>query len=380
MSKVKDCLILALLTLGLTFLVWLPHLLQIRLNGLDFSNGFATIYRNFDGLEYVIIAKSWYFPDQIAALPQSLSANYYAAHFPGYSLLILALEPLLGFLKAMMLGSVLSTIAAVIAFYLLVRDFKLTEHPLWLSFVFLVLPARWLIVHNVGSSEPLFIFFVIATMYCFLKFEALAKVNWVLLAGVFGFLAQFTRPPGALLIIALVLYIHWQAWIKKSFFSYLRYWPLILMPLSLLLIFYWYGQSYGNFWAYFHSGDNIHLGFPPFQVFDKQQYWVGDIWLEDIVYILGLGFLAGLTLWKRKLYPLAFFVLTYFTASSLIAHRDISRYTLPAFPFVIIAFEKILVTKEFKIVLAILALGIYLYAQNFILQNTAPVENLHLLN
>ena len=63
-------------------------------------------------------------------------------------------------------------------------------------------------------------------------------------------------------------------------------------------------------------------------------------------------------------------------ASSFVAHRDISRYLLPLSPFVLIAFEKILTSKEFKIILPIIILAIYLYAQNFIIQNVAPIPNL----
>ena len=110
------------------------------------------------------------------------------------------------------------------------------------------------------------------------------------------------------------------------------------------------------------------------------QYWVGDIWLEDIVYIFMLGLLGGLLLLKQGLYPLAFFVLTFLTASMFIAHRDISRYTLPVIPFILIAFEKILVSKEFKIVLIILSLVFYLYSQNYIINNVAPVPNLSYFN
>ncbi len=83
---------------------------------------------------------------------------------------------------------------------------------------------------------------------------------------------------------------------------------------------------------------------------------------------------------KQRLYPLAFFVLTYLAAGTLVAHRDISRYLLPISPFVLIAFEKILTSREFKIILPIILLAIYLYAQNFILQNTAPIPNPSLFN
>lgn len=379
-KSVKDLLILSLFVISSTIFVWLPHILALpNFWGLNFSNGFNTIYRNFDGLEYVIIAKTFYSPEAIANLHQSLPANYFASHFPGYSIVIALFAPIMGYLKSMLFTSVLFTVFAAWAFYFLVRDFKLSNHPLFLSLVFLILPARWLIVHSVGSSEPIFISFVILALYFFMKFEQTGKFTNIILSGTFGLLAQTIRPPGILLFIALSLYLLW-----RQKFSIIRIIgtgiPLLLIPLALLLIFTWYSISYQDFFAYFHSGDNIHLTFPPFQVFNKDQFWVGDIWLEDIVYIFILGFLGGVLLIKQKLYPMAFFVLTYLTVSTLIAHRDISRYLLPITPFVLIAFEKVLTSKEFKIILPILLLATYLYAQNFILQNTAPIPNLVLFN
>lgn len=386
--SLKDCIYLLIFTLGITLLIWLPHFLNLQnFWGLNFNNGFNTIYRNFDGLEYIIIAKTFYKPDLIAQLHQSLPANYFASHFPGYAVLIAMFAPTLGYLKSMLLTSLLSTILAVWAFYFLIRKFNLTSHPLFLSFVFLILPARWLIVHSIGSSEPLFIFFIISALYFFLRFEQTNNFSDILLTGIFGLLAQVTRPPGILLFIALFLYIHWKIYLQikttgnKNFsFKHLKYFPLLSIPIGLLGVFYLYSHSLGNFWAYFNSGDNIHLTFPPFQVFNKSQFWVGDIWLEDIVYIFILGFLGGLMLLKQKLYLLAFFVLTYLGAASFVAHRDISRYLLPIFPFVLIAFEKTLTSREFKIILPIILLAIYLYSQNFLLSNTAPIPNLQFFN
>lgn len=399
MSKTqKDIIIISFSTLLITFLVWLPHILGIiNFYGLNFSDGFNTIYRNFDGIEYIIIAKSLYDPQIIASLPQSLATNYYAAHFPLYSLLILLFSPLLGFLKSMLFVTLFSTIGSTIAFYFLVKNFKLSAQPLFLSLLFLILPARWLIVHSVGSSEPTFILFVILSIYFFMKFEQISfthlklkdplpkKTSYIYLSGFFGLLALLTRPPGVLLGISFALFILWKTWQEKISINSITnqiksYYPLLLIPFGLILIFTWYHFTYNDFFAYFHSGDNIHLTFPPFQVFNISQPWVGDIWLEDIIYIYIFGFLGSITLLKQKLYPIGFFVLTFFLASIFVAHRDISRYTLPAFPFILIAFEKFLTSKEFKIVLAILALGIYLYSQNYIIQNTAPIPNLNLFN
>lgn len=358
----------------LTFLVWLPHILAIpNFWGLNFGEGFNTIYRNFDGLEYITIAKTFYNPGLIAGIPQPQDPIYFASHFPGFSVVIAALAPILGHLKAMLLVSLFFTYASAVAFYFLVRDFKLTHSPLFLSLVFLILPARWLIVHSVGSSEPMFIFFTITTIYFLLK-----EKIW--LSAMLATAAQLTRPPGILLALGIGFFVIWEAYQKKSFMRFLSFYPFLLVPMALLGVFYLFGQQYHDFWAYFHSGDNIHLTFPPFQVFNKNQYWVGDIWLEDIIYIFILGFLAGVLLWKQKIYQLSFLVLTFLTAGTLIAHRDVSRYLLPVFPFLLIAFEKVLTSREFKIILPIIAIAIYLYSQNFILENVAPVADLSVYN
>lgn len=384
----KDLSFLAGLTLLTTFLVWIPHILALpNFWGLNFSGGFDTIIKNFDGLEYVIIAKSFYRREIMATLPQSLPATYFASHFLGYAVLIKIFAPLLGYLKSMLFVSVISTILSVWIFYFMVRDFKLTTQPLFLSFLFLFLPARSLIVHSVGSSEPLFIFFVITSLYFFIKYQNINQTKWLWLAAIAGAGAQITRPPGILLFIAYSLYISYKVFLnlklvgfKKAILEQVKYYPILLIPFTLLLCFYFFQINLGDFWAYFHSGDNIHLTFPPFQIFNKNQYWVGDIWLEDVVYILTLSFLGGIILWNKKHPMLAIFSLTYLIASSMVVHRDISRYLLPIFPFILIAFEKTLTSKEFKIILPIVLLIIYLYSQNFLIENIAPYPNVSLFN
>lgn len=387
-KTIRDLTILGFFVLIITLLVWLPHLLSLsNFWGLNFSSGFNTIFRNFDGLEYVIIAKSFYNPSIIATIPQSQQPIYYASHFPGYSILIALFAPMLGYLKSMLFVSVLSTTLAVWAFYLFINRLKLSSQPFFLSCLFLILPARWVIVHSVGSSEPLFIFLLISTLYFFIRFEQKGHFTDIILSVVFGFLAQITRPPGILLFIGLIFYILFRIFqqnktlgFNKAWLNHLKYLPLILMPIGLLAIFYLYGQTLGDFWAYFHSGDNIHLTFPPFQIFNKYQFWVGDIWLEDAIYIFILGFLGAVYLWKKRLYQISFVVLIYLLASTFVAHRDISRYLLPISPFILIAFEKVLVSREFKIILPIIVLAIYLYSQNFLLSNVAPIPNPQLFN
>lgn len=401
----KDLIFITLFTFIATFLIWLPHLLALNnFWGLNFQAGFDTIYRNFDGLEYIVIAKTFYQPQLISQIPQPLEAKYYASHFPGFPILITLFAPVLGYLKSMLFISMIFTVASAFAFYFLVKNYEITSNPLLLTLIFLILPARWVIVRSVGSAEPMFIFFIILSLYFLLKLTTNNQIpSAIWLSAIFASIAQLTRPPGILLGLAILFYAIYQAFLiyKQSFSSneslrtsssnkhsranktinyFLPFYPFLLVPLTLFGIFWWFGLTYNDFFAYFHSGDNIHLTLPPFQIFNLNQFWVGTIWLEDVIYVFILGFLAAFLLLKQKLYPLAFFVLTYLVASIFVAHRDISRYTLPVAPFVIIAFEKILVSKEFKIVLAILALAIYLYSQNFILNNVTPAPNLFYYN
>src|SRR3989344_4254484 len=171
-QSAKDLTVLAFAVIIFTVALWLPHFLALpSFFSLNFSNVFNTIYRNYDGIEYIVIAKSWYDPQIISKLPNTLSPNYYASHFAGYSILIAILAIIFGYLKSMLLVTLLSTIASIWAFYFLVKDFKLTDKPLLLSLIFIIIPARWVIVHSVGSSEPTFIFFTILSIYYFMKFE-----------------------------------------------------------------------------------------------------------------------------------------------------------------------------------------------------------------
>lgn len=367
---------------GTTLLIWLPHLFAVpNFWNLDFSKGFATIYRNYDGLNYVVIAKTFYDPTLIAQIPQSLPDTYFAAHFPGYPILIALAAPLFGYLKSMLLVTIIFTIASALSFYFFVKNFKLSEKPFLLTLVFTILPARWIIVRSVGSPEPVFIFFIILSLYFLLKAVHLeVRQNLIWISAIFAALALLVRPPGVLLVLSYFFYALYSSYKLRSFKHFLKFWPFALVPLVLVGIFSWYGLVYNDFFAYFHSGDNIHLTLPPFSVFNSNQFWVGTTWLEDVVYIFILELLGGLILFSKKLYPLAFFVLTYLGASFFVAHRDISRYTLPVVPFVLMAFEKVLTSKEFKIVLVVLGLAFYLYTQNYLLQNTAPVADLSAYN
>jgi len=159
-------------------------------------------------------------------------------------------------------------------------------------------------------------------------------------------------------------------WIKK--FEWKAY-PLLLIPITLLGIYAFYGVRYNDFFAYFNSGDNIHLMFPPFQVFNPSQPWVGTFWIEEVIWLYIFGGLGFFYLIKQGYITLASFVGIFFLSILFVAHRDVSRYMLPIVPFLFIAFAKLLVSKEFKYVLILILIPIYLYAIAFITNNVTPI-------
>ncbi len=374
----RDLLLIVLASLVSTFLIWLPFFLRLT----SFwkiplpNEGMATIMKNFDGLYYVVIAKSLYRPEIIEGLFSfPLPASYYAAHFPLYPLLIKLFAPLFGYLWSMLSVNLIASVLAAIVFYLFVKEFKYSKSPLWLTFLFLFLPARWLVVRLVGSPEPLFLLLILASFYFFKK-----KNYW--LAGLFGGLAQLTKSPGILLFIAYTLYLFWENRyeLKRAFSAtFLKIiktaYPLLLIPLALLCLFVYYRFAYHDFWAYFHSGDNLHLFWPPFQVFNASARWVGTYWLEEVIYVYFLGILGVVYLFKQKRIDLGIFAAVFFYSTLFISHRDISRYSLPMMPFLLIAFEPFLMKKEFKIAFGVIFIPLFLYSINFIAGNTLPVAN-----
>jgi len=325
-------------TLIPTLLVWLPFILKIdNVLGIPLAkNGLQTIVSNYDGPLYMVVAKSFYSPQIIKesfAFP--LPVEYYAAHFPLFPLL----------------------------------------QSLILVAIFAVFPARWLIVRSVGSPEPLFVAAIIASLYYF-------KNKKYLLAGVFGALAQLTKSPGILLfgaygVIWVFDLLHNLALINQRVKRKinLKLLPILLIPLALFSVFYFYKVTYGTFTAYFNSGDNIHLFFPPFQIFNYSAPWVGTFWLEEVILIYAAGLLASIYLIKDKDQTLATFATLFFTSLLFVSHRDLLRYALPLIPFMFIAFRNFMVSKEVRIVILFLLIPTYLFSLGFISQNVMPIAD-----
>ena len=132
--------------------------------------------------------------------------------------------------------------------------------------------------------------------------------------------------------------------------------PVLLIPMALLGLFLLYGIKFNDFLAYFHSGDNIHLFFPPFQIFNYSQPWVNTHWLEEIIFIYLIGMLGIIKVIEQKNILISSFLIVFFISIIFVSHRDLMRYSLPVLPFLYAAFADQITSKEFKIVTATLLL------------------------
>jgi len=246
----------------------------------------------------------------------------------------------------------------------MVKKMNLSKSPLILSIVFLFLP-RFLVVRSVGAPESLFILMILISLYFFEKEK-------YLLAGIFGGLSVVTKSPGILLFGGYCL-VFAEKLLKTKKIDW-RWLGVVLIPLGLLGVFWFFGLQSGDFFAYFKSGDNIHLTYP-FSVFNFKKNWVGTAWLEEIIFYY---FLYGLTVFHlkdSKWRSFFYFSLVFFVAILFVEHRDISRYSLPLWPMAMIAFEKFFSSKKFIYVFLILLLGIFFYALNFINYNLLLISD-----
>lgn len=377
--KLKTIIQLILISLIPTLLVWLPFFFRLEsFWGIPLPHeGMATVVANFDGPLYIVVAKTLYNPDLLGSFEFGLPSQYYAAHFPLFPFLIRIFATIVGYPYSMLFITTASSILTVYFFNRFIKHFVEEKHALWLTAVFSVFPARWLIVRSVGSAEPLFLAGIIASLTYF-------KEKNYLKAGIWGVIAQLTKSPGILLFIAYFLAIFYPKFkeaasqpakklIKNK--EFLKYFSIFSIPLALLIVFIVYKIRMDDFWAYFHSGDNIHLFFPPFQIFNYSAPWVGTFWLEEVIFVYLFGILGLMKLIKMKEHELAWFVGIFFASILFVSHRDIIRYSLPIVPFLIAAFSDTIIKKEFKIALAVLIIPIYLFSLVYISQNVMPISN-----
>lgn len=367
-SVARSLFIIIAVVLVSTFILYVPFFtksLHLLGHSVD-EKGMNYVYQNYDGVLYIVPAKTWYVPEQIADLRLEipLPQEYYAAHLPVYPVFIALFAPMLGYLQSMIAVTILFSIITTVVLYILLRKFELTTMPLLLSIVFLFLP-RLLVIRTVGAPEMLFLAFILASLYFFEKKQ-------FVLASILGAIAAATKTPGVLLFIAYILVFVEQLIKGKKFsFSWLS---ILLIPLGLLGTFYFYQLQTNDFWAYFHTGGVVPMPYP-FSVFHSSARWVGSIWLEEIILYFALYGFAVLSLKDTPQRSLYYFPLVFLIASIFVQHRDLSRYMLPLWPFALIAFQKSFTSKKFLLLCILLLPAIYLYAWNFMISNILPISD-----
>jgi Gpi18-like mannosyltransferase len=379
-DKIKELIFICLVTITPTLLIWLPFFSKIE----NFWNiplgrdGMATVVANYDGPLYIVVAKSLYDNEIIKKITSfPLPVEYYAAHFPLYPLLIRTLATFLGFPYSMLVSTVFSSIFCIYYFYKLAKTEVDNKKAAWLTFVFSIFPARWLITRSIGSPEPLLMGAILASTYYFIRKEYLKSA-------LMGIIAQLTKSVGILLFIAYSITIfienlkkasRIQKNIRVKLSDILKYSPLCLIPLSLIMVFTIYQIKFNDFFAYFHSGDNIHLFFPPFQVFNYSAAWVGTFWLEEIIFIYLVSAWGVVKLIKGKKIVFASIAGIFLFSILFVSHRDILRYLLPAVPFLFLAYKDTVLKKEFKPIVFLIIIPIYLFSLAFISQNKMPIAD-----
>jgi hypothetical protein len=333
-----------------TLLVWAPYLSQP-----------TVLYSYWDGPHYAYLAKTLYaVPADHPFRPYNLTPAYYATHFPTYPLLIRLLTPVtLGhYLPAMLLATLLSSMAAAVLFYELLRRYGLVSSPLWTAVLFAFLPPRWVIYHSVGASEPLFLVFIMAA---FLAYRANRSGLLIL----FIALASLTRIMGVLMIPSFALAYLWERRFKQA--------ALVpLAGLAVLALFCWHYALYGDFMAYFtrNIGQSGHMSRIPLLAL-RASAAAGNP--HDSEFYLGLYavFAVGTAaLWRHRaffLYSLAFFVFTLF-----VFHFDLSRMFIPMAPFaLLVGFDGVLAQRACRFALPFLVWLDLIYAWGLLPQNLA---------
>lgn len=367
MDLMRKALALGFLSMLMTVMVWLPYVFKFPSFGwwnLDFREGMVTVWKNFDGPNYLIVAKSWYNKEIVRAnFSSPLPLEYYPAHLPLYPAFVSLLDVFFRGPWAMLLATLVGDILVFVVFYRYLELIGI-KNRFFLGLLWLILPARFLVVRSIGSPEPWFILFILLSLMAF-------KKEKYLLAGIWGAMAQLTKSPGILLFVSYLVFIILER--KQKIQKYL---PLLLIPISAVGLFLFYQWRVGDFWAYFKSGDNFHLFWPPFSIFTpKGNFWTGDFWLEEIIWLWLIYGIGLRKLWAKGYKIEGIFGGIFFLTTLFIAHRDIARYILPISPFALVGWSETLVKKEYRYLLLLLILPVFLYSWQFISQNVSPIAD-----
>ncbi len=361
-------LILAISILPI-FIVYLPFILKIKhFYFLDLhESGVLQLVRNFDGPQFLVVAKSFYDKNIIVKLLfNAVDDKYYAAHFPLFPLFIRSVTPFFGWFYSGLVVNLFFGFLANLMFFHLAK--KYTKSPFFLTFLFTVFPARFWIIRSIISPETMMIFFIMLSFWFWDKKQYLNSSVSGALAVLTKFQSLFLFPAYCATII--------ESWYKDKKIPKPIMMSVLLIPFSYILLSVLFLIKFNDFNAFFHaeSHNNLYIYFP-FSQFNSNNSWIGTGWLEDVVFYLVALITLTITLYYRKERVWFYFSLFYTLFLILLPHRDISRYSFQLLPIFLLTFEQFLTSKPFKYGLILSLPALYFYTLNFIMTNQAGVAD-----
>ncbi len=360
-SYTKQFSYIAVFSLVTTLVVWMPFIMRVGEPASRAAKyGFEGIYRNYDGLMFVIPAKTNYRSDQIEKYKVlDLKPIYYAAHTPGYPIIIKILAPMMGYLESMIYINLVASMLMGCLLYLFYKNIFEAKNALTLTFVTLLLPRFW-ILRSTGSSEIVF-------MCCLLASAILLNNKHYIWAGIFAAYASFTRIHGVLWgggVAIYYLYLYLSS--RKNNPKLL--WIILGSFGGFLTVCLLYLRQYGDFFAYFHTGAVVPSGFF-YSQFESSAKEIKTFFLEDLLFYFGAIWLYLFDKIQKKKDALFFFVIVYFGFILTVQHRDLARYLVPIVPVIIGSAGRFLEQKQVRWMFLAILPALYWYVVNFISSN-----------
>ncbi|MBP9702307.1 hypothetical protein KBD69_01345 [Candidatus Woesebacteria bacterium] len=379
MREFRSYLLASLIALVSVLVIWSPFSLGVnQFWGIDFAGkSMLTIAQNYDAMNFLVVARSWYDPSIIeqdySALVGERGTRYFAAHYPLYAMMIAFFDLFMSGPYAIYASILTSNILiAAVLVYFFKKFAPSSSMVIPLTILSLFLPPRILPLRAIGSNE----FLCLALILISITFNRDKKH---LASATAGSLAVLTRSPAILLFIAYITEIIWKhrGNLKESVQQAI---PYLLMPVSLLTLWGYYGYVYGDALAYFKVGGNLNLYVPPFMVFGSELPWVSGFWREDIMYLyifimMGVGLLWERTKKEAGVRIIAIFASIYAISLFFVAHRDVSRYSILIAPLLVLGYGPYIVKAKYYWVLYVLLIPLVLYSWNFILGNIQPIAD-----
>lgn len=379
MREFRSYLLASLIALVSVLVIWSPFSLGVnQFWGIDFAGkSMLTIAQNYDAMNFLVVARSWYDPSIIeqdySALVGERGTRYFAAHYPLYAMMIAFFDLFMSGLYAIYASILTSNILIAAALVYFFKKFAPNSSMVIpLTILSLFLPPRILPLRAIGSNE----FLCLALILISITFNRDKKH---LASATAGSLAVLTRSPAILLFIAYITEIVWKnrSYLKESVKQAI---PYLLMPVSLLTLWGYYGYVYGDVLAYFKVGGNLNLYVPPFMVFGSELPWVSGFWREDIMYLyifimMGVGLLWERTKKEAGVRIIAIFASIYAISLFFVAHRDVSRYSILIAPLLVLGYGPYIVKAKYYWLLYVLLIPLVLYSWNFILGNIQPIAD-----